>query len=133
MRLYRDVIRLIAAKRGLSKLCLISLWGKFLERGNRTQTKLILDPNKLYRFLATPGVVVVKLWLASVRFAWNCWRYTVEEQFASLHYTNEVVACCGRMQIYAYLDKFGERALYCETDNVYICSEGRRTASNGMW
>ena len=37
-----------------------------------------------------------------------------------LLHTNEVVAayvaCRGRMHLYAHLDKFGERALYCDTD-----------------
>ena len=58
MRLDRDSIRSNAAKRGLAKLCLDPLSGKLTERGNRTQTKLISDPNELYRFLATPGVEV---------------------------------------------------------------------------
>ena len=40
----------------------------------------------------------------------------------SLLHTIEVidayVACGGRKHLYAHLDKFGERALYCETDSV---------------
>jgi hypothetical protein len=37
----RDAIRPNAAKWGLAKLCLNSLWGKLAERQNRSQTKLI--------------------------------------------------------------------------------------------
>ena len=59
-RLYRDSIRPNAAKREW-KPCLNSLSGKFTEPGNRTQTKLISDPNELYRFLAMPGVEVQNL------------------------------------------------------------------------
>ena len=59
---------------------------------------------------------------ASDRFVWASWRYTAEEQAPSLRHTNEVVAayvaCGGRMNLYAYLDKLGERALYCVTDSV---------------
>jgi hypothetical protein len=47
-----------AAKRGLAKLCLNSMWGKLAERNNRTQTKLISDPKELYKFLAKPGIEV---------------------------------------------------------------------------
>ena len=36
-----------AAKRGLAKLCLNSMWGKLTERNNRTQIKLISDPKDL--------------------------------------------------------------------------------------
>ena len=55
----RDALRPNAAKRGLAKLCLDCLWRKLAERQNRTLTKLISDPQELYRFLATPGS---KLW-----------------------------------------------------------------------
>ena len=55
----------------------------------------------------------------------------------SMRHTNEVigafVACGGRMHLYAYLDKFGECALYCDTDRGSICSEGQRTASETLF
>jgi len=58
IRLDRDSIGYNAAKRGLAKLCLNSMWVKLTERSNRTQTKLISQPAKLYRFLETSGVEV---------------------------------------------------------------------------
>ena len=58
IRLDRDSIGYNAAKRGLAKLCLNSMWGKLTERSNRTQTKLISQPEELYRFLVTRGVEV---------------------------------------------------------------------------
>ena len=122
MRLDRDVISPNAAKRGLAKLCLNSLWGKLAERQNRTQTKLISDPHELYRFLATPGVEVVNLLFASDSVVWASWRYIAEEQVPSLRHTNEVivayVAFGGRMHLYAHVNILGERALYCDTDSV---------------
>jgi len=122
VRLDRDVISPNAAKRGLAKLCLNSLWGKLAERQNRTQTKLISDPHELYRFLATPGVEVVNLLFASDSVVWASWRYIAEEQVPSLRHTNEVivayVAFGGRMHLYAHVNILGERALYCDTDSV---------------
>ena len=116
VRLDRDTIRPNAAKRGLVKLCLNSLWGKLTEPGDRTQAKLISDPNELHRFLATPGIEVQNLLFASDSFLWASWRYAAEEQVPCLRHTNEVVgslvACGGRMHLYAYLDRLGERALY---------------------
>ena len=50
----REAIKPNAAKRGLAKLCLNSMWGIFTERKDRTRTKIITDPHELYRFLATP-------------------------------------------------------------------------------
>ena len=123
----RNAIRPNAAKRGLAKLCLNYLWGKLEERQNRTQTKLISDPQELYRFQATPGVEVVNLMSPSDSVFWASWRYTTDQQAPSLRDTNEVVAayvaCRGRMHLYAYLDNLGERALYCET--VFYLSRRR--------
>ena len=56
IQLDKDSIRYNASKRGLSKLCLNSMWGKLTERSNRSQTKLISEPHELYRFLVTPGI-----------------------------------------------------------------------------
>ena len=41
IRLDRECIKSNAAKRGLAKLCLNSMWGKLTERNDRTQTKVI--------------------------------------------------------------------------------------------
>ena len=67
-------------------------------------------------------VEVVNLMFASDSVVWASWRYTAEEQAPSLCHANQVIAayvvCGGRMHLYAYLDKLGERALYCDTDSV---------------
>ena len=59
---------------------------------------------------------------ASHSVVWASWRYASEEQVPSLRHTNEVVgayvACGGRLHLYDYLDRLGERALYCDTDSV---------------
>jgi hypothetical protein len=63
----------------------------------------------------------MNLMFASDSVVWASWRYTAE-QAPSVRHTNEVVAayvaCGGRMHLYAYLKKFGERALYRDTDRV---------------
>ena len=41
------------------------MWGKLTERNNRTKSKMITDPQKIYRFLATPGIEVANLVFAS--------------------------------------------------------------------
>ena len=46
------------------------------ERQNGTQTKLSV-PHELYRFLAKPGVDVVKLF-DSDRVVWASWTYTAD-------------------------------------------------------
>ena len=58
------------AKRGLVKLCLNSMWGKLTERNDRTRTKVISDPQEVYRLLATPGMEVAALMFASDEVVW---------------------------------------------------------------
>jgi len=58
-------IKYNAATRGLAKLCLNFMCGKLSARNNRSQTKLILEPEELYRFLATSDFEVVHLVLAN--------------------------------------------------------------------
>jgi len=65
VRLDRRSIKFNAAKRGLAKLCLNSMWGKFTERNDRTKTKIITEPRELYGFLATPDIEVTNLVFAS--------------------------------------------------------------------
>ena len=70
---------------------------------------------------------------ASDSVVWAPWRYMAEE-LHSLRYTNEVVAayvaCGGRMNFYAYLDKIGESELCIAT---HIRADGLRTASDRIW
>jgi hypothetical protein len=122
IRLNRDTIRYNAAKRGLSKLCLNSMWGKLTERSNRTQTHLISDPQELYRFLAMPGIEVQNMMFATDDVVWIAWQYSLDERVPSLRHTNEVigayVTACARIHIYSYMDKLQERALYTDTETV---------------
>ena len=112
-----------SAKRGLAKLCLNSLWGKLTERNNRTKTKMITDPQELYRFLVTPGIEVCTLLFASDDVVWLTWRFIEEEKIPSLRHTNEVIGAyvttAARLKLYSYLDRLQEKAIYCDTDSVF--------------
>jgi hypothetical protein len=41
------------------------MWGKLTEWNNRTRTKMITDPQGLYRFLAMPGIELPAMVFAS--------------------------------------------------------------------
>jgi hypothetical protein len=115
-------IKYNAAKRGLSKLCLNSLWGKFCERSDRSQTQIITEPQELYRFLVTPGIEVTTLLFAGDSVCWVTWRHASEADVPILRHTNDVigsyVTAGGRIHLYSYLDTLQERALYSDTDSV---------------
>jgi hypothetical protein len=64
------------------------MWGKLTERSNRTQTKLISEPHKLYRFLVKPGIEVVNMMFASDDVVWILWQFSSEKRVPSLRHNN---------------------------------------------
>jgi len=50
------------------------------------------------------------------------WKHAAEEHVQTLRHTNEVtvsyVTAGARIHLYRYLDRLGERAIYCDTDSV---------------
>ena len=122
IRLDKDAIKSNEAKRGLSKLCLNSMWGKLTERNNRTKSKTISDPHELYKFLATPGIEVANLMFDSDKVVWVSWRCVEEEKIPNLRHTNEVIGAYvtagARLLLYKYLDELQDRAIYCDTDSI---------------
>ena len=92
IELDKTAIQKNAAKRGLAKLYLNSLWGKLTESSNRPQNKMIADPQELFRFLATPGIEVTNLLFAGDEVVWVTWKYMEEEEnMPVLRHTNEVI------------------------------------------
>jgi len=122
IRLDRESIKFNAAKRGLAKLCLNSMWGKLMERNDRTKTKIITEPRQLYIFLATPDIEVTNLVFASDDVVWLSWKHEAEEDVPNLRHTNEVIGAYvtagARILLYRYLDRLQEKAIYCDTDSV---------------
>ena len=112
IRMDKEAIKPSAAKRGLAKLCLNSMWGKLTERNNRTKSKIISDPHELYRFLATPGIEVVSLMFASDNVVSASWCFIAEEDIPKLLHTIEVIGAYvtagARLRLYSYLDKLQE-------------------------
>jgi len=128
IRLDRDSIGYNAAKRGLAKLCLNSMWGKLTEKSNRTKT-LISQPAELYRSLVMPGVEVQNMLFANDDVVWISWQYSADERVPSLRHTNEVIGAYvtagARIHLYGFLDKLQEKAIYTDTDSVIFIQPGQ--------
>jgi len=129
IRLDRDSIGYNAAKRGLAKQCLNSMWGKLTERSNRTKTMLISQPAELYRFLVTPGVEVQNMLFANDDVVWISLQYSTDERVPSLRHTNEVIGAYvtagARIHLYGFLDKLQENAIYTDTNSVIFIQPGQ--------
>jgi len=122
IKLDKERIKFNAAKRGLAKLCLNSMWGKLTERNDRTMTKTITEPKDLYGFMAAPGIEVTNLIFASEDVARLSWKRGAEEDVPNLRHSNEVIGAYvtagARIHLYRYLDRLRENATYCNTDSV---------------
>jgi hypothetical protein len=109
-----DFMRYNAAKRGLSKHCLNSLWGKL--------TPIISDPQELYKLLVTTGIEVQNMMLASDYVVCISWQYFSEERVPSRRHTNEVIGAyvtAGvRIHLYSYLDRLQDRAIYTDSNSI---------------
>ena len=68
------------------------MWGKLGERYLRTQTTLIFDPQKLYRFLITPDVEVSSLLFACDQAVCITWQHSDERNAPTLKHTNYVIS-----------------------------------------
>jgi len=129
IRLEKEAIMYKAAKRGVTKVCLNSIWGKLTEGNDRPITKMIMEPKDLHGFLATPGVEVKNLAFVNDEVGYISWKYGAEEAVPNLPHTNEVIGAYitagARIHRYRYLDRLGENAKYCATDSViYILPWG---------
>jgi len=92
------------------------------ERNDRTQTKVISEPKDLYSFLATHGIEVTNLAFASDDVVLISWKNSAEEHVPNLRHTNEDIGAYvnvgARIHLFRYLDRLGEKAIYCDTDSV---------------
>jgi hypothetical protein len=79
------------AKRDLAKLCLNSFWGKLMESNYRPKSKMIAEPEELFRFPATPGIKVSNLKIGRDEVVRVTWKYAGAENMPALRHINEVV------------------------------------------
>jgi hypothetical protein len=110
-----------AGQRTLAKLKLNSMWGKWAQNQNKTQTTLVTSEKEFYELLTSPGIEVTNLMFLNDDVAWVSWRYS-EGNVAAGKNVNVAVAAYvttqARLKLYEYLRELGESALYCDTDSV---------------
>jgi len=98
------------------------MWGILTEENDRTQTRVITEPKEMYNCLATPGIEVTNLAFANDDVVSISWKHSAEKHVPNLRHTNEVIdayiTAGARIHLYRYLDRLGEKSLYCDTDSV---------------
>lgn len=113
--------------RAVSKLAINCLWGRFGMRNNLPTTQLIRDRESLLAIVSDERFEVTNilpidddsLYVSYIQSA-HC--------VDVLPTTNVVIAaqttCLARLTLLDYLEKFGSRVIYCDTDSVFYIDTG---------
>ena len=123
-----------AGLRSIAKLCLNSLWGKFGQRSNMSQTKYVTEVSEFYEILLDD-----KLNNKNFQFINDDMvqmTYNFKDQFVdNSKNTNVYIACFttshARLMLYDKLDYLNEKVLYFDTDSIIYADDGTKNIETG--
>ena len=123
-----------AGLRSISKLCLNSLWGKFAQRTNMSQTKYITDVSEFYKILLDDKLTNKNFQFINDDMVQMT--YNFKDQFVdNSNNTNIFIACFttshARLMLYDKLDYLKEKVLYFDTDSIIYIDDGKKTIKTG--
>ena len=123
-----------AGLRSIAKLCLNSLWGKFGQRNNMSQTKYVTDVSEFYEILLDD-----KLDNKNFQFINDDMvqmTYNFKDQFVdNSNNTNIFIACFttthARLMLYDKLDYLNKKVLYFDTDSIIYVDNNTKNIETG--
>lgn len=110
--------------RSLAKLALNSFWGKFGQRENLTNTKVVSTRRELMDLLTSAEIKVTGILPVNHQVIYV--NYTATGNAIRPTQTSNVVIAAyttaqARLKLYEYLEGLGRRVLYCDTDScIYV-------------
>jgi hypothetical protein len=121
-------------KRALSKLCMNSLYGKFGQRQNMSQTEFVTEPSKFYEILLNDKLTDVNVFYISDEMVQMTYRS--KDQYVDNHFnTNIFIALFttanARLRLHNQLEKLGEAVVYCDTDSIIYYDDGKNSVKTG--
>ena len=123
-----------AGLRSISKLCLNSLWGKFGQRNNMSQTKYVTDVSEFYEIMLNDKLANKNFQFINDDMVQMT--YNFKDQFVdNSNNTNVFIACFttshARLMLYDKLDFLNEKVLYFDTDSIIYADDGKKTIKTG--
>ena len=129
-----EKIEFNAGLRSIAKLCLNSLWGKFGQRSNMSQTKYVTEVSEFYQILLDD-----KLDNKNFQFMNDDMiqmTYNFKDQFVdNSKNTNLYIACFttshARLMLYDKLDELQENVAYFDIDSIIYIDDGTKHIETG--
>ena len=123
-----------AGLRSIAKLCLNSLWGKFGQRNNMSQTKYVTDVSEFYEILLDDKLDNINFQFINDDMVQMT--YNFKDQFVdNSNNANIYIACFttshARLMLYNKLDYLKEKVLYFDTDSIIYVDDGTKTVKTG--
>ena len=128
-------IRFSAGMRQIAKLCLNSLWGKFGQRLNLTQTEYVVEPKEFYRILLDDAVDDLHIQFLTddmVQMNYNLKNKVVDNHNNTNIFVAAFTTSHAREMLYGVLDKLGDQVLGYDTDSCwYVDRPGGNVIDTG--
>ena len=120
--------------RSTAKLCLNSLWGKFGQRTNMSQTKYITEVSEFYEILLDDKFDNINFQFINDDMVQMT--YNFKDQFVdNSKNTNIYIGCFttshARLMLYDKLDYLQKKVLYFDTDSIIYADDGMKHIETG--
>lgn len=129
-----DKIASNPGKRAVAKLCLNSLWGKFGQRQNMSQTEFVSDPYRFYEILLDDRLQDVNVIYVTDEMVQVNYRYKeafVENTFSTNIFVAIYTTANARLRLYKQLERLDRYVMYCDTDSIVYLDNGQNTIPHG--
>ena len=127
-------------RKAVAKICLNSLWGKFGQRNNLTQSVVVTEVKEFYRYILNEKYDKVTLQILTEEMVLVNFNYKnefVEDNTSTNIFIATFTTANARLRLYEQLENVGENAISCDTDSIWWIDDGTKhfpTGSNpGDW
>jgi len=129
-----DKIKPNPVKRTIAKLAMNSLYGKFGQRANMSQTEFVTDPSRFYELLLDSRLEDVNLSYISeemIQVTYKFKEYYVKNDYNTNIFIALFTTANARLRLYEKISELGEAVIYMDTDSIMYYDDGKNSVQTG--